>query len=97
MGTGTSSGNWKAQLRKMAKQGKMPRIIYGDRATQSAVLKEIDRLYDMPEVNAKIVDQGNAVWVNFYGTVSRSLYPSGNNASEEEKRGALKMLLYNHK
>lgn len=65
-GRGGSSGlGWKSQLRQMAKQGKMPNAIIGNRDAQSAIFTEIDRLYGVPQVRANIVDQGSGVWVNF--------------------------------
>ena len=96
-GRGGSSGlGWKSQLRQMAKQGKIPNAIIGNRDAQSAIFTEMDRLYDMPQVRANIVDQGSGVWVNFFGSVSRASYPSGENASEAEKRGVLKWILHKH-
>ena len=96
-GRGGSSGlGWKSQLRQMAKQGKMPVAIMGNRDVQSAIFTEIDRLYTMPETNARIVDQESGVWVNFGNSVSRSDYPSGENASEAEKRGVLKWILHRY-
>ena len=97
MGAGTSSasGSWKSQLRQMAKKGQMPQYIMGDKDHQAEVLIEIDRLYDMPKTNATIIDQGDRVWVNFGGRTAGASYPHGTEASEEEKRGALKKLLHN--
>lgn len=73
----------------------MPSVIMGNREQQAEIFKEIDKLYSMPDTKATIVDQGASVWVNMHGRVFRSGYPSGENASEEEKRGVLKWLLYN--
>lgn len=97
MGRGSSGiGNgWKSQLAKTAKKGEMPSYIMGNREQQAEVFKEIDKLYSMPDTKARIVDQGSNVWVSLQGKVYRSGYPSGENASEEEKRGVLKWLLYN--
>ena len=72
----------------------MPRYIVGNREAQAEIMTEIDRLYPMPETNAVTVDQGDGVWVNFQGRVSKGFYPSGAAASEAEKRGVLKHLLY---
>lgn len=95
-GRGSKSGfSWKKQLHEMAQKGEIPHYIMGSSEVQSRILKEIDKLYSMPQTNAQIVDQGTGVWVSFNGKVSRSSYPSGEAASEAEKRGALKMLLHN--
>lgn len=74
----------------------MPAYIMGNREQQSEIFEEIDRLYPMPDINARIIDQGTAVWVQIDGKVYRASYPSGVTASEEEKRGVLKKILYNH-
>ena len=97
MGRGSSGigDGWEKQLRDAAKKGEMPTYIVGDRAQQSKVFEEIDKLYPMPKTNARIVDQGDAVWVQIDGRVYRSTYPSGESASEAEKRGVLKKILYN--
>ena len=100
MGRGSSTRNgdgngWKKMLRIAAKNNKMPAVIVGNPAQQSAVLKYIDKLYPMPKTNAKIVDQGDAVWVQMNNKTYRTTYPSGMSADKEEKRGALKKLLYN--
>lgn len=97
-GRGGASGfTWQRQLRQMAKQGRVPNFIMGDGPQRSQVFTEINKLYDMPQTNATIVDQGNAVWVNFGGSVSRVSYPSGVSASAEEKSGVLKWLLLKKK
>ena len=98
MGRGSSGiGNgWKSQLAKSAKKGEMPAYIMGNREQQAEVFEEIDKLYSMPDTKkAKIADQGASVFVQMNGKVFRSGYPSGENASEEEKRGVLKWILYN--
>lgn len=93
--SGASGGNgWKSQLRQFAQKGEVPSYIGGSRENQSKVFKEIDKLYSMPDTNARISDQGDAVLVQMNGTVRRSGYPSGESASEEEKRGVLKWILY---
>ena len=99
MGRGSSGiGNgWKNQLAKSAKKGEMPSVIMGNREQQAEVFEEIDKLYPMPDTKARIVDQGANVWVSMQGKVYRQGYPSGENATEEEKRGVLKWLLYNRK
>ena len=95
-GRGGASGfSWQRQLKQLAKQDQMPRYVAGDRSTQAQIFKEIDKLYTMPETDATITDQGTQVWVNFGNSVSRSGYPSGEAASDEEKRGVLKWLLWN--
>ena len=86
---------WKKQLRAMAKEGKMPAVIVGGPQLRSAVFKEIDRLYPMPQTQARITDLGKRVHVQINGAVYVSSYPSGVSASEAEKRGVLKKLLYN--
>lgn len=94
-GRGGASGfSWQRQLKQMAKQGKMPAAIVGNRDAQAQIFTEIDKLYTMPQTNATIVDQGDGVWVNFNGRVSRSGYPSGDAASDAEKRGVLKWKLW---
>ena len=93
--SGIGSGGWKSQLKAYAKRGEMPGSIIGDRKQQAEVLEEINRLYSMPDTNAKITDIGSGVQVEIDGKTYRSNYPSGEAASEEEKQGALKMLLYN--
>lgn len=98
MGRGSSgigAGAWKKALKGYAARGEMPATIMGNREQQSAVFKEIDKLYSMPDTKARIVDQGANVWVSMQGKVYRQGYPSGENATEEEKRGVLKWLLYN--
>ena len=100
MGRGSSKvgRGWKSQLKAAAKQGKMPRALIGDKQMQSDMLKEINKLYKMPSHDgANIVDQGDGIWVNWKSRVSRTSYPSGSSASEAEKQGALKMLLWNMK
>ncbi len=99
MGRGSSGAgsSWKNQLKKMAKSGRVPTSIFGNRDQQAEILREIDRLYDMPETNNRIVygDGQVQVWhMDGSGRTSRATYPSGDNASEEEKRGALKWLLH---
>ena len=87
---------WKKQLRAMAKEGKMPAYFSGGTAEmQAQVFKEIDKLYDMPQVKAKITDQGTRVHIIVNGVTVSQAYPSGVLASESEKRGVLKMALYN--
>ena len=73
----------------------MPTYITGNRDQQAQVLEEIDKLYSMPETDARIVDQGDGVWVQLNGKVYQAGYPSKENASEAEKRGVLKKVLYN--
>ena len=99
MGRGSSgaSTGWKAQLKRMASNGEMPKVIIGNREQQAAVFKEIDRLYEMPQTNDRIIygdGQTQVQHMDGSGRTSRVTYPSGENASEEEKRGALKWLLY---
>ena len=100
MGRGSSGigdgGGWIKQLKASAKKGEMPTYIVGNREQQSAVFEEIDRLYKMPDTTARVVDQGSSVWVQIDGKVYRAGYPSGEAASEAEKRGVLKKILYNH-
>ena len=99
MGRGSSGAltGWKAQLKRMARNGEMPKAIIGDREQQTEIFKEIDRLYEMPQTNDNIFYGDGQVQVQHRdgsGRTSRVFYPSGENASEEEKRGALKWLLY---
>ena len=98
MGRGNSGigSGWKSQLRAAAKKGEMPAYIMGNREQQAEIFREIDRLYPMPDTtNTRINDQGDAAWVmTAAGKVYRSGYPSGEGASEQEKNGVLKWLLY---
>ena len=95
-GRGGNGGNWKKQLRSMAKSGNMPGYVAGTRDMQRKVILEIDKLYPMPDAKgATIVDQGDGVWVKWGSHTSRQPYPSKGKADENERRGALKMLLYN--
>ena len=99
-GRGGSSGigSIRNQLKDAAKQGKMPVVIMGSREQQSAVFKEIDKQYPMPNVKTvSIEDQGDGIWINFGGSVKRASYPSGKNASEAEKRGVKKWLMWRNK
>ena len=96
-GGGGGNSGWKKQLKSFANRGEMPAYIGGNREQQSEVFKEIDKLYKMPETNARIIDQGSSVWVQVDGKVYRQGYPTGETASESEKRGVLKKILYNHK
>lgn len=95
-GRGSTSGfGWKSQLRKFANEGKMPGYVAGPREMQSKVMVEIDKLYPMPKTDARIIDQGESVQVTLDNKTSRAFYPSGKEASDAEKRGVLKMLIYN--
>jgi len=99
-GRGSSSGgggSWKSQLEGMARKGEMPNSIAAQREQQVKIFKEIDRLYNIPNTDAKITDQGDGVYVNFGGYVRRASYPSGTQATAEEKRGVLKWLLHRSK
>lgn len=96
-GGGGGGGGWKKQLREAAKKGQMPSAVMGSQEARSAIFKEIDKIYSMPETKASIVDQGNGVWINYGGTVKRSSYPSGSAASQAEKRGVTKWLLYRNR
>lgn len=73
----------------------MPTYIIGNREQQAKVFEEIDKLYSMPDTSARIADQGDGVWVMVGEKTYRASYPSGENASEAEKRGVLKKILYN--
>lgn len=97
MGRGNSGigGGWRSQLVKSAKKGEMPYAIMGNREQQAEVFEEINKLYSMPNTDARIIDQGDGVWVQLNGKVYRAGYPSGENASEAEKQGVLKHVLYN--
>ncbi len=95
-GRGGSGGvSWKSELANMARSGNMPKVIAAQREQQAKIFKEIDKLYKMPETSAKVTDQGDGVYVNFGGSVRRASYPSGTSASQQEKRGVLKWILYN--
>ena len=97
-GRGSGSGAWKSQLRQMAKEGRMPTWVAGTKEQQSAFFKEIDKLYDMPQVSTRqIIDQGDRVYVDYGNRTSGMGYPSGANASRAEKMGVLKMLLWRNK
>ena len=93
-----SSGSgtvWYRQLKQMAEKDEMPGYIGGDLETRSQVFRAIDKLYSMPQTDAKIVDQDTGVIIHFNRRSTRASYPSGAAASPAEKRGVLKMLLYN--
>lgn len=93
-GTGSGFDSWKSTLQKMAKQGKMPGTIVGNRAQQAMVLEEIDKLYPMPQVpGARVSYSDDAVWVAYNSHTWRGSLPSGTAASDAEKSGALKKLL----
>lgn len=97
-GRGSNSRfSWKNQLRIMAKEDKMPAAITGPREQQAQVLDEIDKLYSMPDAaGIRIIEGETDVRVVFKnGQTVISQYPSGRQASEAEKRGALKFLLHN--
>ena len=98
-GRGASSASgWKKQLKTLAKNGQMPGAIMGSKEQRKLVFEEIDKLYSVSiPKDATIVDQGDGVWVNYKGTVSRLSYPSGQNATQAEKSGVLKFLLWNKK
>ena len=94
-GTGSGFNNWKSQLQKMAKQGKMPGYIAGSPKQQAMVLEEIDKLYSMPKAQGVTVQQyATEIRVIKNGATSRIGFPSGSAASDAEKNGALKYLLY---
>ena len=99
MGKGSSgSGNaWRAQLRKMAKAGKMPSFITGPREGQAQVFEEIDRLYPAPDKSNvyRLTEREDSYYIQAKdGTTSISYFPRGENASEAEKRGVLKWALW---
>lgn len=97
---GRGGQGWRTTLRRMAKQGVVPNAIVGSPQQQSEVFKEINRLYEMPDVNGTVIDQGDAVYVMFKGGASetrRVRYPSGVNATQEEKDGTLKWLIIGRK
>ena len=96
---GSMGGNaWKAQINKLAKQGKMPGIVYGDREARKAVMEYIDKVYNMPDTSDipyyRVFDVGDQVQVQHGNSRSRAFYPSGDQASKAEKRGVLKWLVY---
>ena len=97
-GRGQSDTTWKRKLRSWAKQGRMPGWISGSREQQAEAFAYIDKIYEMPQtsgLNVRVTDQGDGVHVRYGDSVSRSGYPSKQNASDAEKRGVLKWLLYN--
>lgn len=100
-GRGGQSGisSIKSQIKSMASQGKMPVSIAGGTAEQrAAIFREIDKQYPMPNTKTvSIVDQGDGIWINFGDSVRRASYPSGKNASEAEKRGVKKWLMWRNK
>lgn len=98
-GKTNGSDGWKGKLMEMAKGGKMPSYVGGDKEQRSTVMKEINNLYDKPNVKHRFVDQGDAAWISYEdGTdiTSRVSYPSGKDASAEEKGGVVKFMLHNH-
>lgn len=91
--------SWRKQLASMAREGRIPNAIVGNREQQAEALKAISKLYDMPNVEADIQDVGDAVYIRYMDGTSvtgRMDYPSGENATQEEKDGALKWALLNH-
>ena len=95
-----SSLEWKDQLQQMAKRGEMPGYIMGTREQQVQVLIEIDRLYDMPNIDGilQVNDYGeDYVFVTSLkdAATSRAAVPSGKNAGKAERRGVIKMLVHN--
>lgn len=85
----------KKQLRQYAKEGKTPKVIVGSREARALLFEEIDRVYPMPDTSVKrIIDRGDNLYVDFGTHVKTSGYPSGTNASEAEKRGVKKWLLW---
>lgn len=90
---------WKSQLSDMAKSKKMPAVVMGSKEQQSEIFKEINKLYpDLKDDSARrITDQGDAIYIDYGGSVKRSYYPSGKNASQEEKDGVKKWLMYGKK
>ncbi len=91
-------GSIKSQIKSMASQGKMPVAIMGSSEQRSAIFKEIDKQYPMPNVKTvSIEDQGDGIWINFGDSVKRVSYPSGKNATEAEKRGVKKWLMWRNK
>ena len=91
-----SAADWRAQLRQMARQDRMPVAIGGSREQQAQVMEYIDSIYQMPTIQTRRVDDtGDAVMVQYTdGTTARASYPSGIQASDAERRGTLKMLLH---
>lgn len=98
-GRGATSGSanaWKKQLKQFAKEGVMPRGFAGSREQQKDIFEEIDKLYSMPTAEgARIIDRGGSVWVMYKGKTTQKDYPSKENASQAEKNGVLKWLLWN--
>lgn len=76
----------------------MPSWIAGNKEQQAEVFREIDKLYDMPDVEVirQNTDEDQA-WIYTKWGTSRVTYPHGWDADEAERRGALKFLLYNIK
>lgn len=97
---GRGGKSWKSQLRQMAKAGQIPAAVAGGTQEQRAELfKAINQLYKMPNINADITDRGDDVYIRYLdgtGVTGRTSYPSGNNATQEEKDGVLKWALLNH-
>ncbi len=86
---------WLETLRGFANKKQMPTSIAGPRADQALVFEWIDKIYPMPQVKTRRIEIGDeSVWVDFGNSVKRSTYPSGSAASEQEKRGVLKWLLW---
>lgn len=93
------TGEWKRQLQEMANEGKMPSFVSGNREQQASVMTEINKIYDKPDVKHRFVDQGDAAWISYMdgtGATERTSYPSGENATQEEKDGVVKFMLHNH-
>ena len=92
-------GGWKGQLKEYAQRGVMPRYISGPKEQQAEVMKEINKLYKKPDIPHTFFDQGDAayvMWEDGSGKTSRAFYPSGKEATQEEKDGVLKHLMISH-
>lgn len=90
---------WKKQLASMAKAGQIPNAIVGSTEQQAELFKEINKLYPMPDFDKyKMEDSDGRLYIQFLDAsqTSWSSYPSGENATQEEKDGVLKWKLYNH-
>ena len=96
---GSAQDAWKSQIREMARGGEIPSYIGGSKEQRASAMKEINKLYDKPSVKHRFVDQGDAAWISYAdgtGITSRVSYPSGENASQEEKDGVVKFMLHSH-
>lgn len=91
--------DWKKQLKSMADKGEIPASITGSKEQQAEVMKEVNNLYQKPDIDHTFYDQGDGayiIWKDGSSVTSRISYPSGKDASQEEKDGVVKYMMLSH-